>query len=222
MDHTHFDAITRSFGTASRRNLGRGLVGGGLGALLGSAFGALDVDAKKKRHKKKRKKRKHTQQNLPVSTVPPGVPPLVFNQYGCIEVGQPCRGDSSLCCSGMSQGAVPAAGQPDSSRCLAHDTGTCEQDAESICTTPDLALTTCNNRSDCGCVRTTSGSNYCAELFGGPGTSQCVSCERDADCIAAGLPATSACAPVSAGRCAGICATGMACLVPCGPKTPGM
>src|SRR5688572_30192652 len=133
MDHTHFDAITRSFGTPSRRSLGRALAGGGFAALFGSALGALDTDAKKKRHKRKGKKRKHTQLNPPVSTVPPEVPPLVFNQYGCIAVGQSCRGDSALCCSGICQGAAPATGQPDTSRCVAHDTGTCDQAAPGLC-----------------------------------------------------------------------------------------
>src|SRR5687768_12225265 len=156
MDHIQFDAITRSFGTASRRTLGRAVVGGGLGALLGSAFGALDTDAKKKRHKRKGKKRKHTQQNPPVSTVPPGAPPLVFNQYGCIEVGQPCRGDSSLCCSGICEGTAPKKGKPDRRVCAAHDTGTCKQDG---------VLAPCNNRTNCGCFRTTAGSDVCAELF---------------------------------------------------------
>jgi hypothetical protein len=218
MDHMHFDALARSFGTASRRNLGRAIAGGGFAALVGSAFGALDANAKKTRRKKRKRKKKS---QTPITPPPFTLPPLVFNQFGCVEVGQPCRGDNTNCCSGICQGSAPAAGQPDPSRCVAHDTGTCKQDIEGICTTPDLVQVTCNNRTECGCFRTTSGSNYCAEVFCGPGCSQCVSCERDADCIAAGLPATSACAPVSAGRCAGACATGMACLVPCGPKPSG-
>src|SRR5688572_22682324 len=61
MDHDRFDGLTRSLGgAASRRGFGRALAGGGLGALLGSAFGALDADAKKKGRKKKR--RRSTQQ----------------------------------------------------------------------------------------------------------------------------------------------------------------
>ncbi|MDF3042368.1 MAG: hypothetical protein K0Q71_5074, partial [Thermomicrobiales bacterium] len=61
MDHDRFDGLTRSLGAgASRRGLGRALAGGGLGALLGSAFGPFDADARKKKHKKKRKK--NTQQ----------------------------------------------------------------------------------------------------------------------------------------------------------------
>jgi hypothetical protein len=56
-------------------------------------------------------------------------------------------------------------------------------------------------------------------LFG-PGLSQCVTCRRDTDCVAAGLPPGSACAPVSQGFCAGNCPGGMACLVPCGTGPP--
>jgi len=81
MDHDPFDALTRSLGAAaSRRSLGRVLVGGGLAALLGSAFGALDVDAKKKAHKKKHKKRRG--QSLPqLPTSPPA--PLPVLTYQC-------------------------------------------------------------------------------------------------------------------------------------------
>jgi hypothetical protein len=54
VDHNQFDVLARSLGAGtSRRSLCRALTGGGLGALLGSAFGTLDGDAKKKRDKKK-------------------------------------------------------------------------------------------------------------------------------------------------------------------------
>jgi hypothetical protein len=203
MDQARSNALTESLTSLpSRRDVLRSLAGAGI------ALGALGLpgiaDAKKKRRKKKKKQ-----------------PRPVVNQFGCLDVGQPCNADSSLCCSGVCQGTAPKKGKPDTRRCAAHDTGTCTQGIEGVCTTPDLIQVTCNNRTDCGCFRTTGGSNYCAELFGSPGTTQCLSCQRDADCIAAGLPAGSACAPVSAGRCAGICSTGMACLVPCGPKPPG-
>jgi hypothetical protein len=174
-----------------------------------------------KKGKKRKPKTSRQTEKPPGDTPPLEVPPLVFSQYGCIEVGQPCRGDSTNCCSGICEGAAPTAEQPDQSRCIAHDTGTCKQAAEGLCTAPDIGLATCNNRSDSGCFRTTAGSNYCGELFGGPGISQCVSCQRDAVCLAAGLPPASACAPVSEGSCAGICSTGMACLVPCGAVQPG-
>ena len=54
MNQDRIDTPTRSPGaTASRRDLGRALAGGGLGALVGSAFGALDADARKKGKKRK-------------------------------------------------------------------------------------------------------------------------------------------------------------------------
>lgn len=81
MDQDRFDGLTRSLGAAaSRRSLGCTLVGGGLGALFGSALGALNVDAKKKRHKK-RKKRKSP------PTVPASPPPAPT----CVETcPSPC------------------------------------------------------------------------------------------------------------------------------------
>ncbi len=90
--------MTRALGRIpSRRDVLRSLAGAGIGI---SALGLPGiVDAKKHRKKKGKKKRKTEPQ--------PQLPPLVFNQFGCIEVGQPCRGDSALCCSGICQGAAP-------------------------------------------------------------------------------------------------------------------
>ena len=56
-------------------------------------------------------------------------------------------------------------------------------------------------------------------LFG-QGLSGNATCQRDADCVAMGLPSESACAPVSQGLCAGTCPGGMACLIPCGSGSP--
>jgi hypothetical protein len=125
---------------------------------------------------------------------------------GCRKVGDRCK-RADQCCSGI------CTGKPGKKKCRAHGTGTCDQKIEGICTTPDLLSVVCNNRSNCGCFRTTAGSNFCAELLP---PSQCVECTKDADCVALGLPAGTACAPVSAGRCAGQCPSGMACLYPCG------
>ena len=54
------DSLAHLGAAASRRGLGLALAGGGLGALLSSAFGALAVDAKQKGHKKKKKGKKVT------------------------------------------------------------------------------------------------------------------------------------------------------------------
>jgi hypothetical protein len=218
MEQYPFRVWTQSFGRApSRRDVLRGLAGAGLGL---SALRLSDVAAGKKTKKGKKRKRKKKSQP-PITPPPFTLPPLVFNQFGCVEVGQPCRGDNTNCCSGICQGAAHAAGQPDQSRCIAHGTGTCRQGADNICTVSDPLLSKCNNQPHCVCFTTTAGSNYCAELFNGPGYTECASCERDADCHALGFPPESACAPVSAGRCAGQCPTGMACLVPCKTTPPG-
>src|SRR5688572_5629374 len=117
MDHDRFDGLTRALSAAaSRRGIGRALAGGGLGTILGSAFGALTVDAKKKRHKKNKKRKKRSKPN--------------FNQYGCLEIGQPCRGHSTRCCSGICQGAAPKQGKKDTSTCVAHDAGVCFPDTD--------------------------------------------------------------------------------------------
>jgi hypothetical protein len=197
----------------------RGLAAVGLSLGL-RALGWSEAEAAKSKHKKKRKKRKGKKraQTPPVATPPFELPPLVFNEYGCIEVGQPCRGDSALCCSGICEGAAPAAGQPDESRCVAHDMGTCQQGGPGVCTSDAPQNLTCNNNARCRCISTTAGSNVCAALR--PLPEMCATCQRDADCIALGFPAGSACAPFSEGHCGGACSSGMVCLTPCGFEAP--
>jgi hypothetical protein len=68
----------------------------------------------------------------------------------------------------------------------------------------------CNNRTNCGCFRTTGGSDVCAELFP---PSDCAECRRDTDCEALGFPLGSACIPYD-------CPSGFACIVPCGKAPP--
>jgi hypothetical protein len=59
VNHDHFDKLNRSLGaTMSRRDFGRTAAGAGLGSLFGSAFGALDAEAKQKRDRTKGEKRK--------------------------------------------------------------------------------------------------------------------------------------------------------------------
>ena len=116
--------------------------------------------------------------------------PAKPNEYGCLEVRDACR-SAGQCCSGICKG------KKGKKTCRAHDTGTCKQDG---------ALVPCNNRTDCGCFRTTAGSDVCAELFP---PSECAACQRDADCLALGFPPGTACAP-------GPCEGSLACMVPCG------
>jgi hypothetical protein len=199
MDHDRFDALTRSLGVhASRRSLSRAVAGSGLGAILGSAFGALAVDAKQKRHKKKNKRKK------------PKKPK--FNAFGCVSVGKTCK-NAEQCCSGI------CTGKKGNRTCRAHDVGTCDQAAPGICEAGNPLFSVCNGKSDCACFRTTGGSSICGALFN-PGLSECAACRRDADCVALGFPPGSSCAPIGgAFLCAGLCETGLACMMPCG-STP--
>ena len=57
MDADHFDVVTRLFSNASsRRGALRGLVAGGLTALVGERLALHDIAAKNKRRKKRKKK----------------------------------------------------------------------------------------------------------------------------------------------------------------------
>jgi hypothetical protein len=172
----------------SRRDVLRGLTAAGLG--LGLAALPELGEAKPKRRKKRKRPK-----------------PAKPNQYGCLEVNDPCRRHTQ-CCSGI------CTGKPGKKRCRAHGTGTCNQRAPGICEADNPALTFCNNSPTCVCVRTTAGSAFCGE--GNLEVSRCAPCKRDADCVALGLPPGSACAPTATGNCAGDCATGTVCLVPCG------
>jgi len=216
VDQQHIEAVTRTLTRLpSRRDVLRGLAAAGLG--LGSLRLSKTEAAKhkSKANKKKGKKRKHKHQSPPITT-PQDVPPLVFNKYGCVNVGQPCRGDSTNCCSGICQGAAPATGQPDTSRCIAHDTGTCQQEATGLCLSDAPPNLSCNNNAGCRCFTSTAGSNVCGTF----NKRACAACQRDADCTALGFPAGSACAPFSEGFCGGQCASGMICIIPCGIELP--
>ena len=79
MDGLQFDTIVRSF-TESRRSL--------LGTALAATAGWLGVAAADARKKRKHKKRK---------------PKAKPNEYGCLEVDDPCKRESD-CCSGICEG----------------------------------------------------------------------------------------------------------------------
>ncbi len=179
-------------GMPSRRDILRGLTGVGLG--LG--FPRLPEPSAAKRKSKKKKKK----------STP--------NAFGCLSVGAICK-NAAPCCSGICEG------KKGKRTCRAHDAGTCEQEVPAICQSGSPLTTTCNNRPDCACLRTTAGSSVCGELFcEREGCSECADCQRDADCVALGFPSGAACAPVSTGICAGRCDSGMACVLPCGDEPP--
>jgi hypothetical protein len=169
----------------------RSVLGGTL-ALVAGWLGASRIEAKKK-HKKRK----------------PKVKP---NEFGCLEVGDPCK-NATQCCSGVCDG------KKGKKRCGAHGAGTCDQNGAGVCTADNLGSFRCNNEVNCACIHTTAGSNFCADLDVAV-LEICADCQTDADCEALGRPAGSACIPVFAGECAGLCDSGMACFAPCGYVPP--
>jgi hypothetical protein len=192
MDEHPFPSLSRALiSVPSRRDVLRALAGAGLG------FGALRlpdaVDAKKKSKKPK------------------------LNAFGCLNVGQPCRGKDAKCCSGVCQGKKPKRGQKDKSTCVAHNTGGC---------TPERsACFTGNQSSLCGpqsvCLATTGNAGFCAAATFTQ-EANCRVCRTDQDCDAAGFGPGAACVVVNQGFCASAnttCAgingsSGTACLPP--------
>lgn len=168
------------------------LTGLAMGFGLGGAYPVLKTEAKKGKKGKKRKK----QRSKP-------------NEFGCLEVGDRCK-TADECCSGICEGK----------KCRAHGTDICRQDKPGVCLAGANEVPSLGCGTNCWCFRTTTGSNFCSL---GPRTSpplDCTTCQKDADCIALGYPAGSACAFVGRGNCSGWCDTGMACLVPCGVPFP--
>jgi hypothetical protein len=177
MDAQRFDAIIRLLTERpSRRDVLRRLSGSGLIAIAGERLAAPDIAARGK-HGKKRKKRKQRQQPASAGAAP--LPPPVLNAFGCVDVSQPCRGDSSLCCSGICGGPAPRPGESDQSRCLAHDTSTCQsgqRDAYCADGAAEVLCTTSAGNQNGSCNTTTGNGAYCMRA------GYCRACTRDADC----------------------------------------
>jgi hypothetical protein len=194
MDSSQFDGLVKRLArpAESRRGFLRGLAASGLG--LGAARLPLLVTAQERKPKGRGK-------DKPRKPKP--------NQYGCLEVGDPC-GRSSHCCSGICKG------KKGKKTCRAHDTGTCHQTGTGICLSAKPQNISCNNNDGCRCFTTTAGSNVCAELKPG----DCADCGKDADCAALGFVPGTVCVPMFEGYCGGQCESGMACLTPCGPDFP--
>jgi hypothetical protein len=181
MDGSRFDALVQSH-LGSRRSL---LAGGlGLAMLCRPAISG----AKKKKHK--RKKHRKMQPSTP-------------NEFGCLEVDDPCTSDDG-CCSSVCEGNKRRR------TCRAHHTGTCARDQPGYCAVDNPELVLCNGENGGGgaCFRTTAGSNVCSNRF------ECEDCRRDADCEALGYPSGAACVPIEGDLlCANGCEeTGMACV----------
>jgi hypothetical protein len=151
MDEDRFDTIIRLLtATGSRR---------ALAAVLSSlvTFGALPTDAKKRHKKKKPKKPK-------------------LNAFGCLNVGQPCRGKDAKCCSGICQGKKPKPGERDKSRCVGHDATSCVPGQTSCDGTGRFVPCTTSAGQGGDCYTTTGNAAFCST------STACVSCRTDADC----------------------------------------
>ena len=183
MDSRHFDELVITL-AQSRRSLVAGA--------LTAAAGLLGIQAAAARHHKPRKPRPQP------------------NEFGCVDVGKPCR-NSGNCCSGVCKG------KKGRKRCRAHHTGTCKQGGVGHCLEPSVE--TCNGNAACACARTTAGSDVCVQAAPS-GFDYCTDCSRDGDCEALGYPKGSVCLPTHEGACAGGCDSDRACFVPCGAEWP--
>jgi hypothetical protein len=206
MDGERFDRLTRAATqVATRRGLLRSGAFGLTGVLglrlaeLGSATARHPLKNNHHHGNKGKGKGKGKQPNGPKP-----------NAFGCLNVGQHCRGQDSKCCSGICKGQKPKPGKPDRSRCVGHNQGSC-LDGTDYCAARSAA-TQCTPTALC--LPTTGNGTFCGEVVNpafNPAVN-CKLCNRDSDCIAAGFPG-SACVFFS---CSGLCAAtqNRACLPP--------
>lgn len=200
METQRFETLSASLrGLPSRRDVLRGLASAGL--VLAADRQGDEVAARKRHHKKKKQK-------PPQKTPSPPAPAPPFNAFGCLDVGQPCQGDSSLCCSSICDAGT--------STCVAHNAGVCFADTDT-CTVGAAIL--CNpNNTACNCTVTTGNAAFCAD-FADLDISRpddlCRFCSTDKECEEEFGPG-AACV-VLKGICTPICATTdrTACLRPC-------
>ena len=204
MNANRFDELFRSLASGSARSR-RGVLAGLTSGLLAALPLALSEDAEAKKKQGKKKKKKKTKQPLS-SPLPSPLPPPALNAFGCVDVGQACRGDSTLCCSGICD--------PGTSSCAAHNTGICFADSNSC--TLGAAVKCDPSNPSCICTLTTGNAGFCADFtHADPFSAICRFCSVDTDCHAEFGPG-AACV-VLGGSCTPYCAdTGRtACLPPC-------
>ncbi len=180
----------------SRRELMRALAGGSLAAVVGWPRSAPEVVAKNNNRQKHRKSGKNKHQVTG--------PRLPVNRFGCLDIGQPCRGSNANCCSGICQGGRPKRGRPDTSTCVSHDTGSCTP-AMDVCAV-DIKVPCNPNNKNAFCALTTGNAGFCGDLpilTATTPANPCRTCSLDTDCQAE-FGAGSACV-VFGGACAGSC-----------------
>jgi len=183
MDAHWFDTLSKEILDKPylRRSVVTALAGGVLALASG---GPGDTSAKDKKSKKK---------------------PLQRNEYGCVAVGKACRGNDSVCCSGICEGKKPKKGERDRSQCEAHDTGGCVKGQQSgFCLAGSMGLPCTTSAGNTGtCETTTGNAGYCVHTGG------CADCKTDSDCHATMGNPLAACI-----RCAYGCPQGTACVAP--------
>lgn len=162
MDAARFDLLTRRFVAGwSRRGVLR------LGAI---ALGAQAVRFPDRLDAKKKQK------------------PPALNEYGCLNIGQGCRGKNALCCSGICAGKKPKKGKRDKRKCVAHNTGGCVPAQDSCALEQNVPCGTFG-----ACTVTTGRATFCAGL----GIGECTICKKDSDCLLAGPGAACIVCPSS-------------------------
>jgi hypothetical protein len=198
VEDRHFDHLARLLTTAPSRRMALHAVAGLLAATVLGPFGRTGAAAKKRKKRKNRKKRKKPTQTIKL------------NAFGCVDVGDPCRGNNGLCCSGICEGDAPEPGAPDTSRCMAHDTGGCLPGVDSCdepvpCPSNPTGPTVCN--------QTTGKAAYCN------GVAHCgLRCQTDDDCREFCNDEAAACLHCPTGGCGGFGPT--FCATPTGCKPP--
>jgi hypothetical protein len=140
-----------------------------LRSLAGAAVGLTVLHAPDTGEAKKNRKHK------------PRKPKLRRNEFGCVDVGGNCLGNSANCCSGICEGKKPKKGKKDSSVCVAHDTaGICFADTDTSTVGMNVP---CHADNDlCFCVRTTGNAGFCGDFSSSsepPGS--CQECCKDSD-----------------------------------------
>lgn len=165
MDSRTFDAFARALGLGdlgSRRTLLGLSLGGVLGA-LGLGLSEHDAEGKNKKKRRRRRKKKRRKKKRKTNKQQP-----VFNEFGCVDVGNFCQ-NSDQCCSDICEGQA----------CQAHD--------QLNCTAGDLSFQCGAEQSEpCfpssggvgSCDTTTGNAGYC----GSDDSLNCFACNKDADC----------------------------------------
>ncbi|MFN8661923.1 MAG: hypothetical protein U0075_08530 [Thermomicrobiales bacterium] len=156
---THwFDALSKEIPEQPlfRRSVLAGLAGSMLGLIAG---GPSDLVAKEKKDNDKKRKKK----------------PLQRNEFGCVPVGKHCRGNDSVCCSGVCDGKKPKKGERDRSECVPHDTGGCVKGQQSgFCHAGSMGTPCTSSAGHPGtCETTTGNAGFCVA------TGSCTDCDTD-------------------------------------------